>query len=36
MDAYEKVTRINTLDNAFLKELVDYTGYGSRYMVCKK
>ncbi len=30
MDAYEKVTRINTLDNAFLKELVDYTGYGSR------
>ncbi len=30
MDAYEKVTRIDTLDNAFLKELVDYTGYGSR------
>ena len=30
MDAYEKVTRINALDNAFLKELVDYTGYGSR------
>lgn len=30
MDAYEKVTRIDTLDNAFLKELVNYTGYGSR------
>ena len=30
MDAYEKAARIDTLDNAFLKELVDYTGYGSR------
>ena len=30
MDAYEKVARIDTLDNALLKELIDYTGYGSR------
>lgn len=30
MDAYEKVTRIDTLDNAFLNELLDYSGYGSR------
>lgn len=30
MDAYEKVARIDTLDNAFLKELTDYAGYGSR------
>ena len=30
MDAYEKVARIDTLDDALLNELIDYTGYGSR------
>ena len=30
MDTYEKAARIDTLENEFLKEMIDYTGYGSR------
>lgn len=30
MDLYEKITRIDTLDNDLLNELVDCIGYGSR------
>ena len=30
MDLYEKITRIDTLDHELVKELVDYTEYGSR------
>lgn len=30
MDAYEKVARTDTLDDALLNEFIEYAGYGSR------